>query len=510
MTVINALSTKAPVANPEEGSSFTNASQADPNSAASIFAAIFGGWLNSVSGQGQDSGNQSNEPAGKEANSGRHALLGLDGLQGLMGVLQNRNLQEAFGQGISEQGDQIGRLVSNSEQLDFLLAQLDRMSTPNPSSNSQGNAETVILSGMTEQFQGDSPQSELDLYKNVISNLLKKMSGEIRVKDQSLRDLTALTQQKSEIFAQRYNSGLFIAMSEETSAISEITRETPIISGTSEETQIITGTPEEMLTSSKLLAANITEKGKMRGSNLLDDNKQALRSASVNNLGLEEEIDFQGQDLEFVNSSLFKTESSGLTKDLHKDSGSFLADNHSREGSKTKQSTPEAPDFSPALLNGTKDASSVQGKISINKEVPVWTQIAQEIFDKAYQARPQLREMTIQLHPEHLGQINISMNWEDGQVHLRMVASELGTSQLLQANLGELRDNLTQLGIPCGQMEMGEQRESFSEQQRRESSSSSKDNSGNLELLEMNLEESDRVLSLEEPVSGANRINVKA
>jgi flagellar hook-length control protein FliK len=76
--------------------------------------------------------------------------------------------------------------------------------------------------------------------------------------------------------------------------------------------------------------------------------------------------------------------------------------------------------------------------------------------------------MEIQLHPAELGQIRLSLRWEDGQVHLRMMASEPGTGQMLQANLSELRNNLTQLGVQCGMMEMnmGHQQENSREQGR--------------------------------------------
>ena len=143
MTAINALSTRGVIQSTEDGFSSAGEAQPGADSAAMMFAAIFNGWLNQ-SGQGQDSGQQSNEPAGKEANSGRHALMGLDGLQGLMGMLQ-------------------GNEGTSSDQLKVLLTQLDDLRSQSTQSNPLGIFEEVQLSGMTGQPQGKStPQSELD------------------------------------------------------------------------------------------------------------------------------------------------------------------------------------------------------------------------------------------------------------------------------------------------------------------------------------------------------------
>ncbi|HHY26838.1 MAG TPA: flagellar hook-length control protein FliK [Desulfitobacterium dehalogenans] len=506
MTGINALSTRGAITSTEDGASFTGSSLPGADSAAMMFAAIFGGWLNQI-GQGQDSGNQSNEPAGKDANSGRHALLGLDGLQGLMGILQGNG---GF-QGEGEQG-------ADSEQLKILLTQLDALRSQTPSSNSSGILEDVQLSGMTEQPQGKiSPQSELDLYKNVISNLLKEMSGEMRIKSPNQAEFNPLDQQKSEIAVQRYNSGLFIPMDEEAQATAPGAMADSSKTSANSFAEVNQGT---------LLAA-LLGKSKPGDPGRGSDESQVRHRAGngLEGAGKSSEILSSNQE-NSGNNMLLKQEAAksigsthgvpednpaagGLAPSKGTDAKGVLDNEHLIEANKGNKSALQ--DVAAGnLTHQVKDISQVQGKIADKSDQPIWTQVARDIFDKAYLARPQLRELTIQLHPAHLGAINISMSWDEGQVHLRMVASDGGTGQILQQNLSELRDNLTQLGIQCGQMEMGlgEQKEGAQEHQGR--NSSARQESGDEALETLNSEELERILSNDEVIPGANRINIKA
>jgi flagellar hook-length control protein FliK len=143
------------------------------------------------------------------------------------------------------------------------------------------------------------------------------------------------------------------------------------------------------------------------------------------------------------------------------------------QSSRTEENSGQEPGLEDLVnLTQVKGNVQVQDRASSKPDLPIWAQVAREVHDKAYQARPHLREMEIQLHPAELGQIRLSLRWEDGQVHLRMMASELGTGQMLQANLSELRDNLAQLGVQCGMMEMnmGNQQGNSREQGRNKSS----------------------------------------
>lgn len=540
MTGINALSTRGAIKGLDDGTSSLS-SQPSTDSAAMMFAAIFGGWLNQV-GQGQDSGNQSNEPAGKEANSGRHALMGLDGLQGLMGMLQgNEELQEAFFLRIQGQGEQ----GANSEQLKVLLTQLDDLRSQAIQSNPLGIIEEVQLSGMTGQPQGkNAPQSELDLYKNVISNLLKEMSGEMKIDSPNPKDFNVLAQQKSEIAAQRYNSGLFIGMDGEgqppsapTNTAQTSTVQSSIIQTVAQpdvEADVNQGTilADEEANQGTILAALSgkskpgSDDGTVRDENLV---KAATGSGFKGTADKSEILNLDQKNLDNPeNFVLLKQETSKSTTSTHIMPGGKMEEeglrlskemtakghqenNNTTESSSAEKSTSQGFSLEGTGLTPVKDISQVQGKVLDKNDQPMWNQVAREIFDKAYQARPHLREMTIQLHPAELGQINISMSWEEGQVHLRMVTSDAGTGQMLQANFAELRDNLTQLGIQCGMMEMGlgEQKGSSQDHQRREDSARPQEN-GNESLDFLNSEELERMIEAEVGIQGVNRINVTA
>lgn len=540
MTVINALSMRGTIKGFDEDSSVN--AQPSTDSAAMMFAAIFGGWINQV-GQG-DSGYQSNEPAGKEANSGRHALMGLDGLQGLMGMLQgNGDLQETFFQSLQGEGEQG---AAAEEQLKVLFTQLDDLRSQTTPSNPLGNIEEVQLSGMTGQPQGNNaPQSELDLYKNVIANLLKEMSGEMKIDTHPPKEMNALAQQKSEIVAQRYNSGLFLAIDGEGQAQvapNDLTKTPaqPLIDQPVAQPEIKVDVGQGALITDDVEANQGTILAALSGKtkpssdgavqdespakNLVDSRLEGTTATKDSEiLNLDQEYPENHEDFALLKQDNSKSptsphglvggeqEGSNLLSSIGITEKGLQENDNTIEAYKEEKSTSQSFNLEGTGLNPAKDISQVQGRASDKSDQPIWNQVAREIFDKAYQARPHLREMTIQLHPEELGQISISMRWDEGQVHLRMVSSEAGTGQMLQANFAELRDNLSQLGIQCGMMEMGlgEQKESSQEHQGREGSAHSQENRD--ESIDfVNAEELEKMIDAEVGSQGVNRINVTA
>jgi len=88
--------------------------------------------------------------------------------------------------------------------------------------------------------------------------------------------------------------------------------------------------------------------------------------------------------------------------------------------------------------------------------VPVWEQISTAFRQQVTNRHQELKELDIQLHPADLGKIQIGMRWENGQVHLQVQASDAATGQLLQKQLSELRQNLTDRGVNCGMLQMGQ------------------------------------------------------
>ena len=101
----------------------------------------------------------------------------------------------------------------------------------------------------------------------------------------------------------------------------------------------------------------------------------------------------------------------------------------------------------------------VTGNVADGKTVaiPVWEQISNAFRQQFTSQHQELKDLDIRLHPAELGRIQIGMRWENGQVHLLVHASEATTGQLLQNQLLELRQMLTNQGINCGTLQMGQQ-----------------------------------------------------
>ncbi|AGA70261.1 flagellar hook-length control protein [Desulfitobacterium dichloroeliminans LMG P-21439] len=529
MTAIKALSTGS-INNADNGSVVVDSSPKGNDAAAMMFAAIFGNWMNQHSGQEQDSDDQSNAPAGKEANSGRNALLGIEGLQAMMAMLQGEgNLQEVLAR-------QVQNPMSEEEfsgQLNLLLSQMDTLRGQSNFSNPLGTLEVAQMSGMTGQLQGNTPQSELDLYKNVIVDLLTDMSGEVKVKTHP-EGLNTLTQQKSAIAAQRFNSGLFIGLVGEgqasgtgiaadkvtvaqtaigqsmTSVVDDV--EVQVVPSTQQgngQGTLVSALATKPAEGAVGLEENIAgtlgkngPEGTAKHSGVLN-----MESENPGNFQLPGEQDPKGQSS--TQNGANQGKGSGSDKSLG--TGVGLQEKGSLDFPKDEQFTLQDSHMESVVgLSSTKETSQVQGKV-LEKGTPVWTQVANEVFEKAYQARPQLREMIIHLRPAELGQINISMRWEEGQMHIRMVATDAGTGQLLQTNLSDLRDNLTQLGIQCGMMEMGlgEQNRHSQEGQGQEDKARAQEN-GDEKLGFTSNEELESMMDSQVDEQGIRRINVTA
>jgi len=105
------------------------------------------------------------------------------------------------------------------------------------------------------------------------------------------------------------------------------------------------------------------------------------------------------------------------------------------------------------------DGKIVTGNVADGKTVaiPVWEQISNVFREQISSRNRELKELDIQLHPADLGRIRIGLRWENGQVHLQVHASEAATSLIIQNQLTELRHTLTNQGVNCGMLQMGQQ-----------------------------------------------------
>ncbi|WP_368293994.1 flagellar hook-length control protein FliK [Dehalobacter sp. TBBPA1] len=105
-----------------------------------------------------------------------------------------------------------------------------------------------------------------------------------------------------------------------------------------------------------------------------------------------------------------------------------------------------------ALASSAIDISSV--KAGLLNPGAVWDQVL-GILNKQDLNSQEIKELSIQLQPQDLGKLNVSMKLENGQLHLIINASEQATGSLLQNNLQDLRNGLAQIGVSCGTLEMG-------------------------------------------------------
>ncbi|WBM72162.1 flagellar hook-length control protein FliK [Buttiauxella sp. WJP83] len=143
------------------------------------------------------------------------------------------------------------------------------------------------------------------------------------------------------------------------------------------------------------------------------------------------------------------------------------ADNGSRDGAAnntTPASTVTTPVFSTATVAtpaSTQIAVPVAPQISAQLGSQEWQQaVSQHItmFTRQGQQTAELR-----LHPEDLGQIQISMKLDDNQAQLQMVSAHSHVRAALEATLPNLRIALAESGIELGQSSISS--ESFAQQQ---------------------------------------------
>ncbi|RJE48745.1 MULTISPECIES: flagellar hook-length control protein FliK [unclassified Dehalobacter] len=104
------------------------------------------------------------------------------------------------------------------------------------------------------------------------------------------------------------------------------------------------------------------------------------------------------------------------------------------------------------LTSSATGVSSV--KAGLVNPGAVWDQVL-GILNKQDLNSQEIKEISIQLQPQDLGKLNVSMKLENGQLHLIINASEQATGSLLQNNLQDLRNGLAQIGVSCGTLEMG-------------------------------------------------------
>lgn len=129
------------------------------------------------------------------------------------------------------------------------------------------------------------------------------------------------------------------------------------------------------------------------------------------------------------------------------------------------------------LLSPTVSSATVATPATTQIAVPVAPQISAQLGSQEWQqavsqhitmfTRQGQQSAELRLHPEDLGQIQISMKIDDNQAQLQMVSAHSHVRAALEAALPTLRTALAESGIQLGQSSISS--ESFAQQQQQQS-----------------------------------------
>ncbi len=109
------------------------------------------------------------------------------------------------------------------------------------------------------------------------------------------------------------------------------------------------------------------------------------------------------------------------------------------------------------MTGRTETTSHFENVMNSNIKIPqsgrAWEQVLDVLKRQDLNAK-EVKELSIRLQPADLGQVNVSLRMENGQLHVMMNASEQATSVILQSHLQDLKNGLTQMGLACGQFQL--------------------------------------------------------
>lgn len=460
--------------------------------AAMEFAAIFGGWMAQAMGQGQDSGLQSSDPAGKEANSGQTGIQGLEGMLGTLRTVAGLNwgLTNEETTGREQQG--LGSMIKSLRpEIMTLLSQENLLEDATDTGIGSGQLQTVKL-----------PLSELDQYRVLITQLLQEMSGEISKVSIKPAEIQGLLTQLS----QELNLNTSTMKVEQSSSIGEKTNvqatllqllqtQPDLISSqlesnqraVSQEKGISVDQSESLSNSQTGLKGKIIERTieSTQNSKFINQNNDRMQNlAAESNLSSEKtavqamplirnvtqalnlpQDSLAGQTQDGIEQEGLSTANHQLDMSIKTEAGqtgtgkekqNFLG--NEKVSTISKDAATEVTNSNLGNINlshvSSNSVTEIGNKTTASQNSPIWQQVAQELQTKVLNQLPTIREFNIQLHPEELGQISISVALDNGQVHFQMRASEAATGQILQSSFPELRESLSQSGVQCGMMQM--------------------------------------------------------
>ena len=415
---------------------------------------------------------QSDLPAGKEANPGN------DVSQGTVGLATAKTSLTSMP-------------VVASNNLELALLNLVSL----------GSDEGSAQSGMTTpKPHGDNPAiTELDKYRLVIGDLLEKLSGEIidnSPKGTLFGSVSAGTKDLSQEMAKIVQGWMTVTDDVGKGGQASIAQKgvQPVLDVLT--TGISSDNPAVNAKVATLLSAL---------NSLLSQGAEDPKASPVMNASSEPFLkQLKGTDL---NSAATLVKDTALLSNVQQEPEGMIP----QKGDSTQ----------PTELSGGKDVLNQNSSAGIGivsnlvvtnvadgktVAVPVWEQISTVIREQFMNRFQDLKQLDIQLHPADLGKIQIDLHWENGQVHLQVQASQATTGQLLQNHLSDLRQALSNHGVNCGTLQMGQggqqQQNSHGDKSRRTFNQNT------------HLNEDEDLISVTPPLfleqDGINRINVMA
>lgn len=494
-----------------------------PNSVAKVFATLLSGSMNSnVDSKGQ------NSKAAQDLEEKQSASVQNPNEQGSMLGYASFALLNSF-QPMLQSDFPAGKEANSGNDVSQRIGDLAVANAPVVSGDIQlallnlvslASDEVSAQSGMTTSNpQGVNPSvTELDKYRLVITNLLIALSGEITdpsLEGNRLSQNSPGTMDLRQEMAKLVQGWLLMAedAGEETSGVVNGQKGMqPLL----EALAAGIGSGESALNAkvSTLLAALYP---KLSQGNEEAEGTKAAQGMKAMNLDKGDIIDAVTKDGSETFLKQLKGTDSKPVASRAVDNAPLTNVQLKSEGMSTKKgdSTQSVETFGGKDVQSQNSSASVGALSNIitanvadgkTVAVPVWAQISSVIREQVMNPSQDLKQLEIQLHPADLGRIQIGMRWENGQVHLIVQASEATTGQLLQNQLSDLRHNLTNQGVNCGMLQMGQggerQQNPRGDESQRTFHQDTSQNEGEEENSVSN------TLSLEQ--DGINRINVKA
>lgn len=346
---------------------------------------------------------QTDLPEGKEANSRHDVSQGTEGLATANASLTNAQI-----------------VVGNNLE----LASLNLVSL--------ASDETSVQSGMmTQKSQGDNPgMTELDKYRQVIADLLVALSGEIKVPPPKGNILS------SESAGAKGLSQDMAKIVQGWALTDDVVKDGNAILNT-KFSMLQAAFPNERLQGEDLKESKQRDEPLRAEGNGADNIFRGhLKAFSKSIKGMEDDL-------------LSRKVQSVFSKDSPKEI----------ESAKPFETLVAKAPQNQYLSTGMESVGNV---ISVNSAatktaaIPVWQQISDAFREQVLHRHQELKELDIQLHPADLGKIQITLRWENGQVHLQVQASEASTGQVLQNHISDLRQSLSNEGVDCGMLQMGQ------------------------------------------------------